>query len=78
MMMQGFSNVPHAAGPYTFQRFQALEGPACAHPPPPEALKLLQRLAGDPGIIAIMEKHRYFSSMSFGMEEHGFGPLSQP
>lgn len=47
-----------AAGPYTFQRFQTWEQvPADAFPSPTHAMKLLQRLAADRGIIAVMSKY---------------------
>lgn len=46
------------AGPYVFQKFEAWEHPGL-FPTAPEALKLLHRLAADPGIAGIMSKHRW-------------------
>ncbi len=46
------------AGPYVFQQFEALQG-AGLQPAAAEALKLLHRLAADPGIVAIMRAHRW-------------------
>ena len=47
-----------AAGPYVFQQFETLQG-AGLQPAAAEALKLLHRLASDPGIVAIMRSHRW-------------------
>ncbi|KAK9827467.1 hypothetical protein WJX74_004216 [Apatococcus lobatus] len=46
------------SGPYTFGRFESWQQP-CLSPPPSAALKLLHRLAADPGIVAVMRKHRW-------------------
>ncbi|PNW72062.1 hypothetical protein CHLRE_16g684000v5 [Chlamydomonas reinhardtii] len=43
---------------YTFGRYEAWQVPGL-QPPPSEALKLLYRLANDPGILGIMAAHRY-------------------
>ena len=51
------TNGAFIAGQYTFQRFKAWQV-SDVQPPPPEALKLLHRLASDPGIAGIMNKHR--------------------
>lgn len=45
-----------ATGAYIFQRFEAWQHPGLS-PTPSEALKLLHRLAADPGIVGIMTKH---------------------
>lgn len=45
-------------GPYVFQRFEALQG-SSLQPAAAEALKLLRRLAADPGIVTIMRAHRW-------------------
>ena len=49
------------AGNYTFHTFEAWTHPSL-HPPPPEALKLLHRLAADRGIAAVMAQHRQVDS----------------
>ncbi|KAL0301748.1 UNVERIFIED_CONTAM: hypothetical protein Sradi_6451600 [Sesamum radiatum] len=47
-------------GPYIFGDFQTLSLPGIElNPPASRALELLQRLASDPGIVAIMNKHRW-------------------
>ncbi|GLC40533.1 hypothetical protein PLESTM_001084800 [Pleodorina starrii] len=43
---------------YTFGAYEAWQRPGL-HPPPGEALKLLYRLASDPGILGVMAAHRY-------------------
>ncbi|GIL91008.1 hypothetical protein Vretifemale_18701 [Volvox reticuliferus] len=43
---------------YTFAAYEAWQRPGL-HPPPAEALKLLYRLANDPGIMGIMATHCY-------------------
>ena len=53
---------PRLAGPHTFQRYEAWQLPVLA-PAPAEALKLLHRLAADPGIVGIMQKHRWVSAL---------------
>ncbi|KAL0327974.1 UNVERIFIED_CONTAM: hypothetical protein Scaly_2230000 [Sesamum calycinum] len=47
-------------GPYIFGDFQTLSLPGIElNPPASRALELLHRLASDPGIVAIMNKHRW-------------------
>ena len=46
------------AGPYVFQHYETLQGTGL-RPSAAEALKLLHRLAADPGIAAIMRTHRW-------------------
>mmetsp|Transcript_39372 Transcript_39372/g.111563 ORF Transcript_39372/g.111563 Transcript_39372/m.111563 type:complete len:623 (+) Transcript_39372:253-2121(+) len=50
------------AGPpsakFTFRRYETLDLPG-AQPPPAAALALLYRLASDPGIMCIMDKHQW-------------------
>ncbi|KAL3145517.1 hypothetical protein ABBQ32_003341 [Trebouxia sp. C0010 RCD-2024] len=46
------------SGPYVFQKFEAWQRPGL-FPAPNEALKLLHRLAADPGIAGIMSKHHW-------------------
>ena len=55
--------LPWLAGPHTFQRYEAWQLPMLA-PAPAEALKLLHRLAADPGIVGIMQKHRWVFPLS--------------
>ncbi|KAG2501725.1 hypothetical protein HYH03_000225 [Edaphochlamys debaryana] len=45
-------------GEWTFHGYQAWERPGL-QPPPAQALKLLYRLASDPGIVGVMAAHRY-------------------
>ncbi|CAM6064874.1 unnamed protein product, partial [Sphagnum tenellum] len=45
-------------GPYVFSQFQTLQLPNL-NPPPQQALGIMHKLASDPGIIAIMKKHRW-------------------
>jgi len=56
---RGRSAIPPVlpAGPYTFAAFTAL--PGALSPPPSAALRLLHRLAADPGIAAVMRVHRW-------------------
>eukprot|EP00240_Pyramimonas_obovata_P003325 CAMPEP_0118928824 /NCGR_PEP_ID=MMETSP1169-20130426/5984_1 /TAXON_ID=36882 /ORGANISM="Pyramimonas obovata, Strain CCMP722" /LENGTH=669 /DNA_ID=CAMNT_0006870887 /DNA_START=178 /DNA_END=2187 /DNA_ORIENTATION=- len=44
--------------PYSFSSYQTLNWPGI-NPPPSQALGLLYRIANDPGIVAIMENHRW-------------------
>ncbi|KAL0922704.1 hypothetical protein M5K25_006713 [Dendrobium thyrsiflorum] len=47
-------------GPYIFSDFHTLELPGIKlNPPPSKALRIMHVLACDPGIIAIMNKHRW-------------------
>ena len=48
---------PHA-GPYTFASYQAWQHPGLT-PAPSEALKLLHKLAADPGIVDVMKKNSW-------------------
>ncbi|KAK9799763.1 hypothetical protein WJX73_001696 [Symbiochloris irregularis] len=57
-------------GQYVFHKFQAWAAPGLA-PPPSEALKLLHRLAADPGIVGIMNKHRWAVGMLSEMPPEG-------
>ncbi|KAK3184453.1 hypothetical protein Dsin_031739 [Dipteronia sinensis] len=56
---------PHAPlklpqGPYIFSDFRTLQLPGVElNPPASEALKRMHMLAADPGIVAIMNKHRW-------------------
>mmetsp|Transcript_22679 Transcript_22679/g.73760 ORF Transcript_22679/g.73760 Transcript_22679/m.73760 type:complete len:671 (-) Transcript_22679:81-2093(-) len=48
-------------GPYTFNAFKVLEPREGMQltPPPSAALRLLHRLAADPGVVHVMNKHRW-------------------
>mmetsp|Transcript_50106 Transcript_50106/g.160441 ORF Transcript_50106/g.160441 Transcript_50106/m.160441 type:complete len:287 (+) Transcript_50106:57-917(+) len=46
------------SGEYTFQDYRVLQPPGLT-PPSSDALNLLHRLASDPGIVGVMEKHKY-------------------
>ena len=52
------STQPPLMGPFTFKRFEAWQRLGLA-PPPDEALKLLHRLAADPGVAGVMARHRW-------------------
>ncbi|KAA6422824.1 MAG: hypothetical protein FRX49_07359 [Trebouxia sp. A1-2] len=58
------------SGPYTFQKFEAWQHPGLS-PMPSEAIKLLHRLAADPGIIGIMSKHRWTVGLLSEMPPEG-------
>lgn len=45
--------------PYTFTTYKPLPVPSVIKPPASAALRMLQRLARDPGILGIMEKHKW-------------------
>lgn len=57
-------------GPYTFLRFEAWQRPGL-RPPPSEALKLLHRLAADPGIAGVMNKHKWSVGLLSEMPPEG-------
>jgi len=58
------------AGPYTFQKFEAWQHPGLS-PGASEALKLLHRLAADPGVVGIMTKHRWTVGLLSEMPPEG-------
>ncbi|DBA84875.1 TPA: hypothetical protein ACH3X1_005894 [Trebouxia sp. C0004] len=58
------------SGPYTFQKFEPWQYPGLL-PVPSEAMKLLHRLAADPGIIGIMSKHRWTVGLLSEMPPEG-------
>lgn len=63
------------SGPYTFQQFEAWQRPGLS-PPPSEALKLLHRLAADPGIAGVMAKHKWSVGLLSEMPPEGKVGLS--
>lgn len=58
------------AGPHTFQRYEAWQRSGLT-PPPSEALKLLHRLAADPGIVGVMGKHKWTVGLLSEMPPEG-------
>ena len=59
-----------SAGPYTFQRHEVWQQPLLS-PPTSDALKLLHRLAADPGIVGIMTKHAWSVGLLSEMPPEG-------
>ena len=59
-----------ATGAYIFRRFEAWQHPGLS-PVPSEALKLLHRLAADPGIVGIMTKHHWSVGLLSEMPPEG-------
>ncbi|KAL1092273.1 hypothetical protein V6Z11_D07G212300 [Gossypium hirsutum] len=78
-MSDGPSNVPIRLpqGPYIFCDFRTLHIPGVElHPPASEALKRMHMLAADPGIIAIMSKHRWRVGVMTEMAPVGYVGVS--
>ncbi|KAM0941614.1 putative WLM domain, PUB domain, Ubiquitin-like domain superfamily, PUB-like domain superfamily [Dioscorea sansibarensis] len=64
-------------GPYIFGNFRTLNIPGIElNPPPSEALKRMHMLACDPGIIAIMNKHRWRVGIMTEMAPEGYVGIS--
>ncbi|KAH9612632.1 hypothetical protein KSS87_014600 [Heliosperma pusillum] len=64
-------------GPYIFCDFRTLEIPGIElNPPPSEALKRMHMLAADPGIVAIMNKHRWRVGIMTEMAPEGYVGIS--
>ncbi|XP_028795018.1 uncharacterized protein LOC114750588 [Neltuma alba] len=64
-------------GPYIFSQFQTLEIPGVKlNPPPSEALKRMHMLAADPGVVAIMNKHRWHVGIMTEMAPIGYVGVS--
>ncbi|CAO2812811.1 unnamed protein product [Amaranthus hypochondriacus] len=64
-------------GPYIFCDFRTLELPGIElNPPPSEALKRMHMLAADPGIVAIMKKHRWRVGIMTEMAPVGYVGIS--
>ncbi|XWS31021.1 hypothetical protein CRYUN_Cryun23aG0041200 [Craigia yunnanensis] len=76
------SDGPHASirlpqGPYIFCDFSTLQIPGVElHPPASEALKRMHMLASDPGIVAIMNKHRWRVGIMTEMAPVGYVGVS--
>ncbi|XP_015881509.3 uncharacterized protein LOC107417406 [Ziziphus jujuba] len=81
-LRQRKSDRPHAPsrlpqGPYIFCDFRTLELPGIElSPPASEALKRMHMLASDPGIIAIMNKHRWRVGIMTEMAPVGYVGVS--
>ncbi|CAL5203555.1 unnamed protein product [Lathyrus oleraceus] len=64
-------------GPYIFCEFRTLEIPGLKlNPPPSEALKRMHMLAADPGIVAVMNKHRWRVGIMTEMAPIGYVGVS--
>ncbi|OMP03170.1 hypothetical protein CCACVL1_02519 [Corchorus capsularis] len=64
-------------GPYIFCDFRTLQIPGVElHPPASEALKRMHMLASDPGIVAIMNKHRWRVGIMTEMAPVGYVGVS--
>ncbi|MCD9639685.1 hypothetical protein HAX54_024391 [Datura stramonium] len=60
-------------GPYVFCDFRTLHLPGIElNPPASKALKLMHRLAADPGVVAIMNKHRWRVGIMTEMAPEGY------
>ncbi|KDP30833.1 hypothetical protein JCGZ_13776 [Jatropha curcas] len=81
-MKQRSAYSPHALlklpqGPYTFCDFRTLQLPGIQlNPPASEALKRMHMLAADPGIVAIMNKHRWRVGIMTEMAPVGYVGVS--
>ncbi|GMY09775.1 ubiquitin and wlm domain-containing metalloprotease [Fagus crenata] len=81
-LRQRKSDRPHASlklpqGPYMFCDFRTLEIPGVElNPPASEALKIMHMLAADPGIVAIMNKHRWRVGIMTEMAPIGYVGIS--
>ncbi|KAG7010414.1 hypothetical protein SDJN02_27207 [Cucurbita argyrosperma subsp. argyrosperma] len=64
-------------GPYVFCEFRTLQIPGIElNPPASEALKRMHMLAADPGIVAIMNKHRWRVGIMTEMDPVGYVGVS--
>ncbi|XP_048434419.1 uncharacterized protein LOC103955016 [Pyrus x bretschneideri] len=64
-------------GPYIFCEFQTLQLPGIElNPPASEALKRMHMLAADPGIISVMNKHRWRVGIMTEMAPVGYVGIS--
>ncbi|XP_015061587.1 uncharacterized protein LOC107007476 isoform X2 [Solanum pennellii] len=64
-------------GPYVFGDFRTLHLPGIElNPPASKALKLMHKLAADPGIVAIMNKHRWRVGIMTEMAPEGYVGVS--
>ncbi|KAJ6329474.1 hypothetical protein OIU77_011032 [Salix suchowensis] len=81
-MRQRVSDRPHGLlklpqGPYIFCDFRTLQIPGVElNPPASEALKRMHMLAADPGIVAIMNKHRWRVGIMTEMAPVGYVGVS--
>ncbi|XP_068668286.1 uncharacterized protein [Aristolochia californica] len=64
-------------GTYIFCDFRTLQIPGIElNPPPSEALRRMHKLASDPGIVAIMNKHRWRVGVMTEMAPEGYVGIS--
>ncbi|XP_062009342.1 uncharacterized protein LOC133725943 isoform X2 [Rosa rugosa] len=81
-LRQRMSDRPHTSlklpqGPYIFSDFRTLQLPGIElNPPASEALKIMHMLAADPGIVAIMNKHRWHVGIMTEMAPVGYVGIS--
>ncbi|XVE72476.1 hypothetical protein DITRI_Ditri11bG0042100 [Diplodiscus trichospermus] len=81
-LRQRMSDGPRASirlpqGPYIFCNFRTLKIPGVElHPPASEALKRMHMIASDPGIVAIMNKHRWRVGIMTEMAPVGYVGVS--
>ncbi|XP_004502158.1 uncharacterized protein [Cicer arietinum] len=81
-LKQKISHGPHVSlklpqGSYIFCEFRTLEIPGLKlNPPPSEALKRMHMLAADPGIVAVMNKHRWRVGIMTEMAPIGYVGVS--
>ncbi|XP_014628123.1 uncharacterized protein [Glycine max] len=79
---QRISHGPHISlklpqGQYIFCDFRTLQIPGIElNPPPSEALKRMHMLAADPGIVAVMNKHRWHVGIMTEMAPIGYVGVS--
>ncbi|KAG9455076.1 hypothetical protein H6P81_007980 [Aristolochia fimbriata] len=72
---QASSKLPQ--GTYIFCDFRTLQIPGIElNPPPLEALRIMHKLASDPGIVAIMNKHRWRVGIMTEMAPEGYVGIS--
>ncbi|KAM5580503.1 hypothetical protein ABKV19_009976 [Rosa sericea] len=81
-LRQRMSDRPHTSlklpqGPYVFSDFRTLQLPGIElNPPASEALKIMHMLAADPGIVAVMNKHRWHVGIMTEMAPVGYVGIS--
>ncbi|GAQ92260.1 Protein involved in sister chromatid separation and/or segregation [Klebsormidium nitens] len=64
-------------GPYVFADFRTLQLPGILlHPPETKALKLMHKLASDPGVVAIMNKYKWRVGIMTELAPEGYVGVS--
>ncbi|XP_057506870.1 uncharacterized protein LOC130790035 isoform X2 [Actinidia eriantha] len=77
MLDKAHSSLKLPQGPYIFCEFRTLHIPGIElNPPSSEALKRMHMLAADPGIVAIMNKHRWRVGIMTEMAPVGYVGVS--